>query len=268
MKITNIGKIGAGQDGTVFKDLLFRFDGAHCKVYDLKKELSFLSEFTLDRADVINPHSNAVVFGKEYFSPEDEFPLLYTNVYNNHAKCEETYCGVCCVYRIQREGDGFKTTFVQMIKIGFTDDTLWRSENVEDVRPWGNFVVDAVKGKYYAFVMRDGDRKTRYFAFDLPKLSDGESVVLEKSDVLEYFDTPYHNFLQGACFRDGKIYEVEGFGEKIHPAIRIIDVEKKEQIFHMDLFDAGFEQEAELIDFWGDKCIYGDNKGNLFECDA
>lgn len=265
MKITNIGSICGGQDGAIFGDMLFRFDAkGNCCVYDMET-LDNVENFTLDRADVLAPHSNAVVFGKEYFSPDDEFPLLYTNIYNNYAEKENNYCGVCCVYRLWREDSTFKTKLVQTIKIGFTDDPLWRSENVKDVRPWGNFAVDVENGRYYAFVMHDEDQKTRYFAFDLPTLSSGKEVILTKDDVLEYFDTPYHNYLQGACLHDGKIYEVEGFGDKIHPALRIIDLTKKEQVFHLDFFEAGYVHESELIDFWNGKCIYGEHTGKLFE---
>lgn len=32
----------------------------------------------------------------------------------------------------------------------------------------------------------------------------------------------------------------------------------------LDLFEAGFIHEPELIDFYGEKCIYGDAVGNLF----
>lgn len=265
MKIKSIGTIQGGQDGAIFNGLLFRFDSGKCTVYDLEALENPIANFTLDRADTINPHSNAVCFGKEYFSPDDEFPLLYSNIYNNYADKKDNLCGVCCVYRLWREGDFFNTKLVQLIRIGFTDSTLWRSADIADVRPWGNFVVDAENGKYYGFVMRDGDKATRYFAFDLPSLSDGEEVVLTEEDIKEYFDTPYHNFLQGACFHDGKIYEVEGFGERIHPALRIIDPVKKEQIFHFDFYEAGAIYESELIDFYNGRCIYGDNKGNLFE---
>ena len=266
MKIINIGRIIKGQDGAIFGNQLFRFEGdGTCYVYDLDSVGELAATFTLDRADELVPHCNAVVFGGEYYAEEDEYPLLYSNIYNNYAGKENEYCGVCCVYRLWRENGEFRTKLVQLIKIGFTDSTLWRSEGVSDVRPWGNFVVDGKNKKYYAFVMRDGDKKTRYFEFDLPTLDDGEEVVLTEKDVLRYFDVPYHNFLQGACFKDGRIYEVEGFGERIHPAIRIIDIQKGEQIFHADFYEMGEPNESELIDFCGDRCIYGDNKGNLFE---
>ena len=278
MKIKTLSKIIGGQDGAIYKDFLFRFSSkGGCSVYDmtaLDGEPEPFSEFKLDKIDLIVPHSNSVIFGNEYFAEGDEFPLLYSNVYNNYAKTEDKRVGICCVYRLVRDGDTFSTTLVQLIKIGFTDDrSLWRSSGeVEDKRPYGNFVVDTQNSLLYAFVMRDGENRTRYFAFDLPKLSDGEigasglrEVTLTADMIKEYFDTPYHNYVQGAVCYDGKIYSVEGFGEKIHPAIRIIDTEKKHQILHFDFFESGCTDEAELIDFYEGKCIYGNHIGEIFE---
>ena len=278
MEIKTLSKIIGGQDGAIYKNYLFRFSSrGGCTVYDLSAlcaEPAPIAEFKLDGSELVVPHSNSVIFGNEFFAPEDEFPLLYSNVYNNYAKTEDKRVGICCVYRLLREGNTFSTKLVQLIKIGFTDDrSLWRSSgDVEDKRPYGNFVVDTDKDQLWAFVMRDGAMQTRYFAFDLPKLADGEigdagvrEVTLTADMITEYFDTPYHNYVQGAVCREGKIYSVEGFGEKIHPALRIIDTEKKCQLLHFDFFDAGYTDEAELIDFYGDRCIYGDHIGDLFE---
>ena len=33
----------------------------------------------------------------------------------------------------------------------------------------------------------------------------------------------------------------------------------------LDFFEAGYEHEAEFIDFYGDRCLYSDAKGNVFE---
>ena len=126
--------------------------------------------------------------------------------------------------------------------------------------------------------MRDGNNSTRYFSFDLPKLSDGEiderfgvkKAVLTEDDIKDYFDTPYHNFIQGACFNDGKIYSTEGFNETIHPAIRVIDTNERRQTLFFDFCEAGMPIEAEFIDFYNGNCYYGDAKGRLFliESDA
>ena len=130
----------------------------------------------LDGIDRIVPHSNSVVFGNEYYNSEDEFPLLYTNIYNNYAKKDNPLRGVCLLYRLQKKQEKFFTTLVQMIEIGFVNnENLWISgEDTKDIRPYGNFVINTKNNKYYAFVMRDKTRTTRYFSFDLPKVHDGE----------------------------------------------------------------------------------------------
>lgn len=289
MKIKHIANIGGGQDGAIFNDYLFRFNTKGlCSVYNLKDidtgaceptELKAASSFTLDRADILAPHSNAVMFGAEYYSPEDEFPLLYTNIYNNYAKEENPLKGVCPVYRLQRNGDGFTTTLVQIIEIGFTEDAnYWKSgEGDCDKRPYGNFTIDVDKGIYYGFTMRDQTDTTRYFAFDLPKLADGTAdelygvnrVVLTVDDIKEYFDCEYHRFIQGACTHKSKIYSVEGFsaeGDK-PPVLRVINPADKKQELYVNLVDKGLTVEPELIDFSGDTCYYSDALGNLYIID-
>ena len=132
MKIKKLSSIVGGQDGAIYKNYLFRFSSkGGCTVYDLTKieeNMTPIAEFKLDKSDFIVPHSNSVIFGNEFYSQGDEFPLLYSNVYNNYAKTEDKRVGICCVYRLVREGNTFSTTLVQLIKIGFTVDRgLWRS---------------------------------------------------------------------------------------------------------------------------------------------
>ena len=191
MTIRQIAKICGDQDGAIWNNLVFRFNSrGRCRVYDLETlktgnpevEAEPLDEFYLDRADEICPHCNAVMFGNEYFAEGDEFPLLYSNIYNNYAKAENPMRGVCCVYRLCRTADGFSTTLVQLIQIGFVEDSrYWRSsDDAEDIRPYGNFAIDREAEIYYGFTMRDACRTTRYFSFKMPKLADG--VVDEKGN--------------------------------------------------------------------------------------
>jgi len=137
MRIENISKIKGGrQDGAISNGYLFSFNGkGECSVYETKAlgclkdgEAEIFSEFVLDKTDILVPHSNSVMFGNEYYDEEDEFPLLYTNIYNNYAKTDDKLKGVCLVYRIQRNEKTFKSTLVQIIEIGIVeDDTLWKS---------------------------------------------------------------------------------------------------------------------------------------------
>lgn len=286
MNIKKIGSMGfCAQDGAIWGDFLFRFDHAgHCRVYDAKAldtdaqenvNPPQIASFSLSADDAVIPHCNAVTFGGTCYEAGDEFPLLYANVYNNYAKAADRRVGMCCVYRLQRDGLAFRTTLVQLLQIGFTGERgLWLSDGeINDVRPYGNFVVDRDAGLLHVFVMRDGDKTTRYFTFRLPEMTAGvlseeygvPVAVLEKSDILSYFDTPYHLYIQGACCHNGLIYSSEGFNADVPPSIRVIDPAAKCQLEHANLAKLGYPTEAEWIDFRGERCYYSDGCGDLFE---
>lgn len=265
----------SGQDGAIWDNYLFRFDSAGgCTVYSISGQKK-ISTFKLDKNDILSPHSNAVCFGAEYYADGDEFPLLYSNIYNNYSKSEDRLEGVCCVYRLTRDGETFTTQLVQVIEIGFTDELdLWKSlENNGDVRSYGNFTVDRDNGKLYAFVMRDKEKVTRYFEFDLPKLADGAMnetygvnvVTLTKEDIKSQFDSEYSNYVQGACFHDGKIYSVEGFSSADNaPRMQIIDPDAKEQYAAIDLWNIGLKIEPEFVDFHDGTLYYVDASGKVY----
>jgi hypothetical protein len=206
----------------------------------------------------------------------DEFPLLYTNIYNTYAKEENRMEGVCCVYRLWREGTAFHTELVQLIRVGFTKDpALWCSPDERDVRPYGNFTIDRARGLLYAFTMRDEGETTRYFVFRLPTLRDGVKdgrygvpvVTLDPTDIVEWFDCPYQHYVQGACTHKGRIYSLEGFtNNEVHaPALRVIDPVQRREIAAYRLAEFGLAIEPELIDFCAERCIYADHPGNIYE---
>jgi hypothetical protein len=278
MQPKKIGKISGHQDGVIWGDFLFSFNskgvcGVH-RMDNISDDPTPISQFTLDKSEIILPHSNCVVFGNERYCEDDEFPLLYCNIYNNYAKSENKLLGVTCVYRLERSGNMFSTTLLQLIEIGFTDDPVWKSSGCNDVRPYGNFAIDAQNKTYYAFTMRDEEQTTRYFTFDLPNINDGtyddtfgvKRVVLSKEDILSYFDCEYHRYIQGACFHNGTIYSVEGFtnSEINPPAIRLIDVHKQKQDRLYYFADCNMHIEPEFIDFENETCYYADHDGNVF----
>ena len=219
-------------------------------------------------------------FSKEYYAEGDEFPILYANVYNTYAKSENRREGILLAYRIMREGTNFTSTLLQVIEIGFVEDReLWKStEGDEDIRPYGNFILDPDKNILYAFVMRDKPNTTRYFSFNFPSVKSGEysdeygakRLVLNKEDILGYFDTDYHKTLQGACCRGGIIYSLEGGTERpdrpnAHPAaIRRINLAKNRLSTYNCLWDEGVGLEPEGIDFEGDTCYYVAGHGDTY----
>ena len=277
MKLTKMGQTMLGQDGAIWGDLLFRFDAqGRGEVYDLSQPgTPRVGQLALDSRERVCPHCNSAMFGTEYFAPEDQFPLLYCNIYNNCYDWSDRMEGTCCVYRIWQEDGSFRSRLVQLIRVGFAKDpALWMSG--DDARPYGNFVIDREKGLYYGFTMRTAADSTRYFAFRLPGAREGTvgafgvpEKILTEGDILSQFDCPYHRFLQGACCHRGKIYSVEGFtddGEN-RPALRIIDPAAGIQEKLVYFSDLGQRDEPELIDFRGDQCWYSDCAGQLFLLD-
>ena len=255
------------QDGAVFGDYFFSFNSSgKCTVYSVDGYAK-IAEFTIDKNGVLSPHSNSVCFGTYYYDAEDEFPLLYCNIYNTYSS-DRSRDGMCNVYRITRSGNSFDSQLVQVIKVGFTaDTTLWSSEG-GDARPYGNFVVDTDNDKLYAFTMRSGAQQTRFFKFDLPTLSEGvydstlgvKLVTLTANDIESSFDVEFFNYIQGATYRDGKIYSLEGFtNNTTSPArLRIVDLEEKKVVRVVDLYSIGLAIEPEAINFIGGELCYVD----------
>lgn len=279
MEFTKVAMIHKGQDGAVWGRFLFRFDAdGKCYVYDLTRAqngepMEPASEFLLGSCETICPHSNSVTFSGTYFEDTDEFPLLFSNVYNNYAREENRREGMCCVYRLKRQGTMFSAELVATLEVEFTgDSTLWRSPNVEDIRPYGNFVVDSKNKKLYVFTMRDESHTTRYFRFPLPEIAQAQAhsgvqrILLRKTEMEDFFDCEYHHFIQGACVKDGKIYSLEGFTDSKEnpPAMRIISTENRRQEACIFFGDHGLSVEPELIDFAGNICYYCDHSGNLY----
>lgn len=272
MELTRLGTIRHGQDGAIWGNLLFRLDHqGRCYVYDLNRDgFPEVGYFRLDRWETLCPHSNSVTFGPDYWAEGDEFPLLYSNIYNNYAKAENRLEGTCCVYRIFRENGVFKSTLVQLLKVCFVaDEALWGIG--DNIRPYGNFVVDRENRILYAFTMRDKEQTTRYFAFPLPDVragfQDGWLRICTLEEPLFWFDAPYHRFIQGACVHNGNIISVEGFtgSEQNPPALRVIDPRKREQVAFCLFADMGSRVEPECVDFQGDTCWYSEGRGNLYE---
>lgn len=271
-----------GQDGAIHGDFLFRFhaDGS-CTVYSLKEQRR-IDHFQPDRTDLLRPHCNTVCFGPEKYSADDEFPLLYCNIYNNYAKEANRLEGVCCVYRLTRGGNGFSAALVQVLRSGFVENrALWKSlPDQGDIRPYGNFVPDAAGRLLHVYVLRDAEHVTRFFTFALPALSDGEYsdqygvnvVTLSDRDILSTFDCDYTDYIQGGCCYDGKLFNIAGgnYNSTVFchpPRMQIVDMKERRQLAFIELADFGLLVEPEMIDFDGDRIVYMDGSGMVYEID-
>ena len=134
---------------------------------------------------------------------------------------------------------------VQTIKINFCDEEPWTDG--EDIRPYGNFFIDTDKSVLYAYTLRDALHVTRFFRFDLPKISDGD-VNLNVNDIREQFDIPYIPYVQGNAYCNGKVLICSGGTGGYTGKINVIVLTSK----------FGIPMEPEFIDVYNGHIIFGE----------
>lgn len=245
-----------GQGGAEFNGKAFLFNGSGgFKVYDLENNAYIGDTYTLEKesGQTDGPHANCVCFGTEYYDEEDTYPLLYVNVYNNIVSRK----GTCYVYRIQEGENTFTNTLVQIIKIGFTTEEPWINPSTPNNRwDWGNFLVDTDNNKLLVYTIRNTNVEAtegtmRIFKFDLPTLSDGASVTLSISDIIEYFDVPHEVIIQDGCYYNGMLFSSSGYDTEFPglTGVHVIDLTKKEEISFIKTYPKlnGIEPETLFI---------------------
>ena len=261
------GKIKSLQDGAVYKNALFVMGSPNMgHMYDVN---TFAKKADVVLDDTVSIHSNSVCFGTQKYSEEDEFPLLYCNVYNNYASMEDRKEGTCGVFRLVRDKHGnYKGELVQLLRIGFVENlSLWESTGGgKDFRPYGNFIVDTDKNRLYAFVIRDKEKIVRFFEFNCPQVNVAdayETVILNEEDILSSFDLNYYYALQGAAYHNGMIYSSEGFSNSA--IMHIVDLKHKRLFATVDLAAMGFAHEPEAVFVSGDDILFSNATGNVYK---
>lgn len=245
---------GNGQDGAIYGDFMFFCnDSCSCKVVQISTQET-IATFYLDQYETILPHCNTVVFGNKY-DISDKFPLLYVNAYNNTNLPK----GTVYVHRIITDSNGLPTgtTLIQTITIGFTANSIWTDGN--DVRPYGNFFVDTDNGYLYAYTLKDSDNITRFFKFVLPDIST-LTVTLQTTDIIEQFDAPYMEYIQGNTYHGGKAYILGGLGTASSTGyLYVINLQSAKIISKVDFANTTGNLEPEFISAYYDKLIMGNS---------
>lgn len=203
-------------------------DRGMCVVLDIK-ENKFVNVFTID--ELKRAHCNNAGFGREKYSKDSQFPLLYIT------ECRGTKC--CYVTDITTEG----AKIVQKI--------FYDSNEFKYAMDW---VVDVKNGFIYAY--GGSHFGTKYLKkFPLPKLSDSDEngeVHFSPEDVLQVIEIEGHAIAQGSKIHKGKAYLPDGCspkGNKLH----VIDLKTGKKIavyYYADQLN-----EPEGLDFKG-KYLY------------
>lgn len=198
-----------------------------CIVLDMKKN-EYVNSFMLEGN---TSHCNSAGFGKEKYSKDSMFPLLYV--------CECLGQKSCYVTDITTEG----SKIVQRL--------FYDSDEFKIAMDW---IVDAENGFIYVYGGRHFG--TKYLKkLPLPKLSDSDEngeVHFTKDDVLQTIEIEGLMISQGSVIKGGKAYLPDGcspYGNKLH----IIDLATGEREAVVDFQDQ--ENEPEGLAFKG-KWLY------------
>ena len=223
------------------KALQFYNDGTY-RIVDIASKTRTLS-YDYDKQRI--PHANCAFFGNE--TPQGaNFPYVYVNAYNNTLLPKGTlYC-----YSLSNDN---VSELVQTISIGFTDDSIWSNGN--DIRPYGNFAFNSVTNELIAYTLKDTEKCTRFFIFDMPLPTNGD-ITLTKTDIKRYFDLPYFSLIQDCCCHFGKLYLLHGSVNE-RRVMQVIDLNGEIAVTSVELSQIN-NSEPEGIAVYNGKMYYSD----------
>ncbi len=212
--------------------------------------MKVLGQFHLGSFNAVN-HANVASFGTSKASCRDKMPLLYVS--HCHKKRLNGYKDACYVERLSNDFSG--STLVQTIVYDDVDgDYGYALQWVVDrerkhLIGYGNTVSNS-----------SPENRHRVIVFPLPKLSDGETVVLKAEDAVENYTIEeasgfsFNPIGQGLCVKKGNLYMPTGLGTKDQPSILYIWNLEKKSMETVDLSGCT-SGELEDISVYGNKFL-------------
>ena len=247
---------GMIQDACCYQNTMFQFflqetyDNPACIVYDL------ITGEKIQEMDVPHgyySHNNSAVFGSEKYNESDEFPLLYLSTLQR-----VTGQPAIDVFRITGTKGSYQCELVQTITIEKAEPSY---------REPTCFIDKQANMLYVAWITGEVDTFEKY---SLPKLSDGNNIVIPVSSKLDTFTAsnryPYGTTIgdpeQGGEIYNGKLYYAMGF--KSCAWLIVIDLQKKEIVSSIDFTGIGLDYEPEGAFVWnGYLCVPFNESGKV-----
>ena len=243
------GQTEQGMD--VFGDKAYLlYNTGICRIFDLLSE-KIDSEFLLASASKTN-HANCASFGKEFYEGNN-VPVLYVS------ECSSPYR--CFVENI-RNG---KSQIVQTI-------FAFENEHPKLVHDW----IVAKKGYFlYTFtrlgsIISNGTVLHSINKYRLPRLSEGEKVILSEKDVIDRFDISFKSMGQGGLVNGRYMYLPVGLshdsdGKRSDAKRSIIIVDLKKQIIErfVDISNDILDEPEDIAIYNGRLLLYCGQNGGL-----
>ncbi len=175
------------------------------------------------------PHGNVLCFGNEFYPGNTDLPLLYLSQWDGD--------GGCLVYNVDLQGN---TTLVQVINASGIDADTYGSS-------LGDWVIDNADNSIYSVKYHLNDslpssdgNYDNICKFDLPKLNDGDNIILTQEDVKDHFSLPYTPILQDKKISQGRLFMAAG--NRSYPGsqkIFVVDLHRKGIIATFDVYPLG-----------------------------
>lgn len=228
-KATNHSRISASfQGGTAYGKYAFLFHNyfESWEVYDLTTKQ--LVQVKLLKK-INNRHCNTVAFGNEYYSTDDEFPLLYIGEENSELH-------QCYVYRVTGSEGNWDLELVQTIHFPAASENFLYYHNVAIDTDKNRLILIGLKNYPWS---QETDNTLAYKVFRLPKLSDGD-VTFTENDVEDEWEFPNMPTGQGAIVHNGQIIHALGMAK--NAKVIVIDIDKHCIVSH---YNTGLNLEPE-----------------------
>ena len=237
------------QGADCFGDYLFQFQHANAAVfvYDLKNK-EFVSKVEL-KAKSQN-HCNNASFSRIFYEEGDEYPLLYVS-----GSQSGTYNQVQ-VYRITRLSQNF---FFEQIQ-----EIVFPKSSPDNDLYWTDVMIDQ-EGKYMYVTSASSDGGGKVTVFEVPEVSP-DKKLLSDDDIIESFTVGKFTHHQGANIKDNVLFVFDGvpaWGDTNF--LRIIDLEKKEDVVKINIMKKGFTAEAEGAFFYNGELYCATNNSGIFK---
>lgn len=244
----------SAQGMVIFENKAYLFnDGGHCRVFDLQTS-TVIREFDLASSSK-DCHVNNVCLGAE--TPKGRtVPLMYITEYNGEMRCLVEDIG----------NDSVPPSLLQAISYHNGKGTKILNWTVDIPNRWLYALYTLKMNK----TVSDGV-VNRILKFHLPKITDGNNIVLTPDHIIEQFDVAFSNGVQGGKIRDGYWYIAAGLQETARArfdserAIVVIDLKKRclQRKIDLNLITVN---EPEDIDFFKKKMLlYCGQNGGLYE---
>lgn len=245
----------SAQGMAIWGDKAYLFNnGGHCRILDLKTEV-VVGNYSLMSSGKDN-HVNNASFGCEHISI-DKKPVLYISETNGQSRCfVEQILDTCSVLvqtlQIREKG---KYVFVQSWVIDRDNKVLYTIARMPKK-----------KGEL-------GSKKIRIDKYRLPKLEEGDFVILREKDRFERFFVEFASGTQGAFIKGNYMYVASGLQESAKGrfnaarCIQVIDLKKKKIAKRIDLTYVTVN-EPEGIDLYNGKVmLFCGQEGGIYEVD-